>query len=127
MTAPVDREMRHLRNNRCPICDGAEGDPRGQSKRCTGYTNLDAGYAHCSREEFAGALDQNGAGLFGHRLTGPCKCGATHNPASGTFTATSDIEATYDYHGADGALLFQVVRKFGKRFAQPRFFAFADR
>src|SRR5207244_786854 len=31
-----------------------------------------------------------------------------------------DIEATYDYHRADGTLAYEVVRKTGKRFMQRR-------
>jgi hypothetical protein len=113
----VSRELRHTRRNRCPICGGAEGDPRGQEKRCSGYTSTDGKYEHCSREEFAGAIDANGAGLFAHRMNGSCRCGTSHGPdLQPSFVDTT--EATYDYRDETGALVMQVVRKTGKRFLQ---------
>lgn len=59
---------------------------------------------------------------YAHRLRGPCRCGVTHSEAtSGTFPRErDDIEATYDYRDERGNLLFQVVRKTGKRFLQRR-------
>jgi putative DNA primase/helicase len=118
MTTSVSREQRHTKSHRCPICDGADQDPRGKSKRCTGFTNEVAGYTHCSREELAGALDGKdvqGVTLFAHRLHGSCKCGVEHGPA---IEQASTIEATYPYVDEAGDLLFEVVRKTGKKFLQ---------
>jgi putative DNA primase/helicase len=108
----VTKELRHSKRNPCPVCGGGENDPRGQSKRCTGFTSEDGDWTHCSREEHAGAIAQNGAGLFAHLMKGPCNCGQTHRDRP------DDIEATYDYIDESGALLFQVVRKAGKQFRQ---------
>jgi 5S rRNA maturation endonuclease (ribonuclease M5) len=48
-------------------------------------------------------------------MRGPCECGVEHGPAP---YRPDDIEATYDYTDEAGALLYQVVRKSGKRFLQ---------
>ena len=113
----VTREQRHTRQRRCPICDGADGDPRGKGARCSGFTTNDGTYAHCSREELAGSIEANGAGLFAHRLAGSCHCGTSHGPADDTCTF-STLEATYPYTDESGRLLFEVVRKSGKQFRQ---------
>lgn len=118
-TASVAASQRHTRANRCPICDGADGDPRGKERRCSGFASADGDYVHCSREELAGSIDANGAGLFAHRMQGSCHCGTTHGPDLRTSSnGATDIEATYDYRDENGALVFQVVRKFGKQFRQ---------
>jgi len=118
----VSRDMRHTKANRCPVCDGADGDPRGKEKRCHGFTSED-GYCHCSREELAGAIEVGSDGLYSHKLHGSCRCGVVHGEVpSGTMRAApaNDIEATYDYTDERGTLLFQVVRRTGKRFVQRR-------
>jgi len=121
MSNSVTRDQRHTRQHRCPICDGADQDPRGKGKRCSGFTNEDAGYTHCSREDLAGSIDGKdvqGVTLFAHRLHGSCRCGVEHGPAR---TETRDtIEATYTYVDEAGAVLFEVVRKTGKKFLQRR-------
>ena len=110
----VQPSQRHTRRSRCPICGGGDGDPRGKEKRCCGFTSDDERWAHCSREELAGGIDQNDAGLYAHRLRGSCRCGVEHGPAE----ANPNIEATYDYQSEAGALLYQVVRFRGKAFRQ---------
>ena len=112
----VNREQRHTRARRCPVCDGADGDPRGKSKRCGGFTSSDGTYVHCSREDFAGGIAANNAGLFAHRMQGSCKCGTSH----GTWTgkAESIVEARYPYVDENGTLLYEVIRKPGKQFRQ---------
>lgn len=118
MNAPSMR--RHTARNRCPICEGADGDPRGQEKRCDGWTSGDGEWVHCSREELAGGIDPDPNGrTFAHRMTGACRCGRTHGmAASSRSTSGGEIEATYDYRDEHGVLVFQVVRKVGKRFLQ---------
>jgi len=111
----VAAQQRHTRAHRCPVCGGADGDPRGKEKRCHGFTSADAEWAHCSREEHAGALEQEAGGTYAHRLRGPCKCGVEHGP---DLRPRDEVEALYDYRDEQGALLFQVVRKAGKRFQQ---------
>jgi hypothetical protein len=112
----VEASQRHTKRNRCPICDGADGDPRGQEKRCSGFTSSDGEYAHCSREELAGGLDQENGGTFAHRLHGPCKCGQTHGPDR--RPVSREVVATYVYENAERAPLFRVVRTAGKDFYQ---------
>lgn len=116
----VAAAQRHTRAHRCPICDGADGDPRGKGKRCSGFTSADGEYVHCSREELAGANGANGAGLYAHRMHGLCRCGTSHGPELRDVTASSRIVATYDYTDEQGALLFQVVRRDPKDFRQRR-------
>lgn len=119
MTAAVSSEQRHTRAHRCPICGGADGDPRGKGKRCSGFVSSDGEYVHCSREELAGRIEANARGLFPHRLHGSCRCGQTHGGAS-SARAPDNIEAVYPYTDERGALLFEVVRKTGKKFLQRR-------
>ncbi len=100
----VSREQRHTRRFRCPVCGGADEDLRGKGKRCNGYTSQDGQWVRCSREEFAnGMTPEASTGLFVHRLAP---------------SADRDIAATYDYEDETGELLFQVVRKVGKKFRQ---------
>lgn len=118
----VRAEQRHKKRRPCAVCGGGDDDPRGREKRCHGWTS-DDGYVHCSREELAGGIDPDPDGTtYAHRLNGPCRCGSTHGEAlSGTLPRNeNDIEATYDYRDERGNLLFQVVRKTGKRFLQRR-------
>jgi putative DNA primase/helicase len=106
----VERSQRHTRNNRCPICGGADEDPRGKERRCHGFTSTDGDWAHCSREDLAGPLEPEAAGTYAHLMRGPCKCGQTHGER-----ASSEPEAIYDYRDETGALLFQVIRFPGKK------------
>lgn len=113
----VTTSMRHRKANRCRVCGGGEGDARGKGRRCYGWTAADGSYCHCTREDHAGALDVGPDGAYAHRLQGSCRCGAAH----GTEVVVRDeIEATYPYTDESGALLFEVVRKTGKRFLQRR-------
>ena len=117
----VTRDIRHSRANRCPVCGGCDQDVRGQSKRCTGYTNAE--WCRCSREEYAGALEPDENLLFRHLLTGTCKCGIAHDGGSSSSHTTrnterDEIESVYPYHDENGVLLYEVVRKTGKRFLQ---------
>ncbi|MCL2777974.1 MAG: hypothetical protein FWD73_08215, partial [Polyangiaceae bacterium] len=120
MAAAVSPQQRHTRAHRCPICDGADGDQRGKGKRCFGWTDPDGRYVYCSREDLAGEIEQGTHGGFAHKMHGPCKCGQTHHAEDRTADASDDFEAVYDYRNEHGTLVFQVVRKFGKRFLQRR-------
>lgn len=115
----VDRGLRHTRARRCPVCGGADGDPRGQGKRCSGFTSADGEWCHCSREEHAGGLSIDGAGTYAHRMAGDCKCGKRHGPAR-ERSQNREPEIAYDYRDESGELLFQVVRLAGKKFLQRR-------
>jgi 5S rRNA maturation endonuclease (ribonuclease M5) len=127
MSGAVHAERRYVRGRRCPICNGAAGDPRGAERRCHGFLS-DDGYAHCSREEHAGALKPSeGSNTYGHRLAGLCECGKLHGeatPAESSMapgqSSLGQIVATYDYHDEAGELLYQVVRLSPKEFRQRR-------
>jgi putative DNA primase/helicase len=115
----VSRQQRYSKARRCPICGGAEQDPREQGRRCIGYLSDDDEWARCSREECAGSLDlEKSTGCYVHKLYGLCKCGEIHN--EGKTSTQNVIEATYDYCDEGGVLLYQVVRKAGKKFQQRR-------
>jgi KaiC/GvpD/RAD55 family RecA-like ATPase len=123
MTSPVSADRRYTRGRRCPICGGAENAPRGAERRCTGFLSDDGDYAHCSREEHAGEIKLSGSGTtYGHRLRGPCKCGAQHGeaPTDAAPRAHCREAATYDYLDEAGAFLYQVVRYEPKDFRQRR-------
>lgn len=90
--------------------------PRGSGKRCSGFRSSDGKFEMCSREELAGGIEPGNEGLYAHLMQGDCFCGASHG--NFTFERDSEIEATYDYRDESGSLLFQVVRKTGKRFRQ---------
>jgi putative DNA primase/helicase len=122
VTAAVDASQRYTRARRCPICDGAEADPRGQGKRCTGFLSDDGAYARCSREEQAGALEiEDATQTYPHRLAGDCRCGTSHDGgAQRSERGDSAIVATYPYRDESGSLLFEVVRFASKKFKQRR-------
>jgi hypothetical protein len=117
-------KQRHTAAHRCPVCGGADADPRQNGQRCHGFT--DGVWVYCSRPEYAGDLEVTGAGdLYKHWLGGPCRCGVAHagSTANGAGTATgqrSRIVATYDYRNEHGQLLYQVVRMEPKMFFQRR-------
>lgn len=97
MTAP----LRFTRDRPCPICGGHDGATRGLGERCHGYQlSADDGFARCTREEHAGALDQNDDGTFSHRLAGPCRCGREHGE-----TERGELELRHEIRDAEGQLL----------------------
>lgn len=115
----VSSQQRHTRQHRCPVCNGADGDPRGKELRCSGFTSVDGEWTHCSRPEHSGSIDQNGAGLFAHKMHGECRCGSTHGAdLRPSQVQAKRIAATYDYVDEKGALLLQVVRYEPKEFRQ---------
>jgi 5S rRNA maturation endonuclease (ribonuclease M5) len=97
--------QRFKKDRRCPICDGCEDDPRGKGVRCSGFVSTDGDWAHCSREDHAGAieLEKNGT-TYAHRLRGPCKCGKQHGDA------VKRRVAEYPYFDEHGSKLYDVVR-----------------
>lgn len=117
MTDSVHSSQRTSKNRRCVICGGASGDVRGKGRRCFGFTSSDGKYAHCTREEHAGALQPHGdAQTYAHRLNGQCGCGTSHGPDDPVEWNSIDI--AYDYRDERGKLLYQVVRKIPKDFRQ---------
>jgi putative DNA primase/helicase len=121
VAAVVSPAQRYTRARRCPICGGAESDPRGQERRCTGFISDDGAYARCSREDHAGALEiEDTTQSYVHRLAGECRCGAQHGEAEARPTTERKIVATYPYLDERRALLFEVVRLAPKSFRQRR-------
>lgn len=119
----ISPAQRFTRQRPCPICSGCDGARRGQGTRCYGFISDDGLYAHCTRDEHAGALKKNtGSDAYAHRLHGECRCGMRHCDAqpSALRNASAEIVATYDYCDERGTLLFQVVRYYPKTFKQRR-------
>lgn len=133
----VGLAQRHTRRHPCPVCDGGADMAQGRGIRCAGFTSADGEYAHCTREERAGALDLDASTSppsYAHRLHGPCRCGVTHNPAPFTYrpVASSSTRTPrpvrrtthYELHDADGQLAGVHVRRDyadgGKSFAWER-------
>jgi 5S rRNA maturation endonuclease (ribonuclease M5) len=117
VTDIVHSSQRTSKNRRCVICGGAATDVRGKNRRCYGYTSSDRKYAHCTREEHAGALPINeDSKTYAHRLNGLCGCGTAHGPDDPV--EWNNIEIAYDYRDERGRLLYQVVRKIPKDFRQ---------
>ena len=116
-------EQRFTRDAPCPICGGYDGMPRGREERCFGFLSSDTRYAHCTREEWAGALPfHDESGTYAHRLDGPCGCGASHGPTpTRTRGARSQVlDGSHfdrcpkpypcDYTDEGGTVLFRVAR-----------------
>jgi hypothetical protein len=117
MSDPVSTTQRANKNRRCVICGGAAGDARGKGRRCFGFTSSDGKYAHCTREEHAGAIALNpDSNTYAHRLNGKCACGTSHG--TDDPVEWNHIEVAYDYRDERGILLYQVVRKIPKDFRQ---------
>lgn len=120
--ASITVDRRYVRGRRCPVCDGADNDPRGVDRRCFGFLSEDGDFAHCSREERAGSLKlHDGSQTYGHRRAGPCGCGVQHSdPTPAAAQEQRRIVAEYDYHDESGQVLYQVVRFEPKAFRQRR-------
>ena len=140
---PIDSSQRHRPETPCPICGGHDKLPRGDGNRCFGFRSEDGKWAHCTRDEFRGALTAHPQSqTYAHVLEGECKCGQTHgaarnaegrrrNPPAHRSPSSSSprserpakrqpsrIVKTYDYTDAAGKLLFQCVRLDPKDFRQ---------
>lgn len=75
----VEAEQRFSPSQPCPICGGNAAAPSGKGERCYGFLSSDGRYAHCTREEHAGGLEQKEeSGTYPHRLEGKCRCGVRH-------------------------------------------------
>ena len=75
----VGTAQRFSPSSPCPICGGTASAPSGKGERCYGFLSSDGRWAHCTREEHAGALEQKeGSGTYPHRLKGECGCVLGH-------------------------------------------------
>jgi 5S rRNA maturation endonuclease (ribonuclease M5) len=125
----IPSSQRFRKAHPCPICGGHDDAPRGQGVRCYGFLSHDGTFAHCTSEDFAGALAKNlKSDTYPHRLEGDCRCGKRHDPSlprterrRGAIPPKRQgrrIAATYDYTDAQGRVLYQVVRYDPKGFSQ---------
>jgi putative DNA primase/helicase len=124
MSVASERRFSHSRP--CPICGGHPRLRRGNGERCYGFLSEDGVRAHCTREEYAGGLQQNPeSGTYVHRLTGNCRCGVQHDQGplefgrNGSRQRRKIVEA-YQYCEARGRPQYEVVRFDPKGFAQRR-------
>lgn len=113
----------HTAERPCPICQGHDKLPKHRGIRCFGFISEDGDYAHCTRDELAGPLEQHpSARTYAHRLTGDCKCGTSHGERAEVHdigkARRARTVAEYDYTDETGAVLFRVVRKEPKAFLQ---------
>jgi len=122
---PIKPEQRFTKHKPCHISGGHYGSPKGVGLRCFGFLSDYEGWAHCTREEFAGGLPMHEASsTYAHRLLGDCRCGMRHDALPTTYKPSGKpsrtIADTYDYCDETGSLLFQVVRYEPKEFKQRR-------
>lgn len=119
-------ERRSSPTRPCPICGGHDRLPRGNGERCYGFLSEDGRWAHCTRDEHAGGLEQNQeSGTYAHKLVGDCRCGVRHDPSPADANGHAlqrkrKIVETYDYRSAEGNVVYQGVRYDPKDFAQRR-------
>ena len=74
MLAPM--KSAHVRTSPCEVCGGYASLPKGRGIRCWGFTKGE--WVYCTRENFAGRLEQKTDGTFHHWMKGTCKCGMAH-------------------------------------------------
>lgn len=138
MTEPIQPQQRFTAARPCPICGGHAELPQHQGVRCYGFVSTDGLYAHCTREEVAGCLDQTAESqTYAHRLDGDCRCGNQHrysdaflpllyrreketNDLAGIAgippgdtprdTGASARKTAYDYRDANGQLVATHIR-----------------
>jgi hypothetical protein len=80
----VDHEQRFTAEHPCPICGGSKEMPQGEGERCWGFLGEDGDKAFCTREEFAGDLEEvaGDTNAYCHLLEGFCPCGGQHDLGS---------------------------------------------
>lgn len=117
----IDPGQRFTTAHPCPVCGGGADLPQHQGVRCYGFLSSDGLYAHCTREEHAGALlPHDGGETYAHRLT-ECRCGVEHGglalaraperkrngaaPRPAANRGPVIAEADYRYVDADGVLV----------------------
>ena len=88
MLAPM--KSAHVRTSPCEVCGGYASLPKGRGVRCWGFTKGE--WVYCTRENFAGRLEQKHDGTFHHWMKGTCKCGMAHGggPISTTWASNVD-------------------------------------
>ena len=96
----MDPKQRFRRDHPCPVCGGHESLPQGKGSRCYGFISDDGLYAHCTREDYAGTLEQNrNSNTYAHYLNGECACGDVHDVGSAqTRTVPSGSQSAPSVH-----------------------------
>jgi hypothetical protein len=80
----VTKDQKFTADNPCPVCNGYQSGKRGTGERCYGFYSADRKYVNCTRDEFAGSLQQNSSSnTYSHYMVGRCNCGTKHT----SFTA----------------------------------------
>ena len=97
----VRSEHRHTASNPCPVCSGHGRLPKGQGRRCWGFS--DGEWAICTREEASGRLSNKGTG-YQHRLIGSCRCGVSHG---GWVTPAAPVRSPSRDNGAYARTLWE--------------------
>jgi len=124
MTAPLDRVLARLPNakqvgggwrDRCPAHRGGSTDSLSITRADDDRVLLHC-HAGCPPEAVLAALGLTARDLFPPRA-GEAICTGR---SQGTGGASRRIVATYDYVGADGAVVYQTVRRDPKGFFQRR-------
>lgn len=92
-------KVRFTLSHPCPICGGYDGLPRGRGVRCYGFFSEEQKWAYCTREEYAGSVQQNRGGGFSHRLQGDCRCGRVHGDRVPTRTPSSSLRPRANGNG----------------------------
>jgi hypothetical protein len=121
----VEATQRFTVERPCPICGGYDRATRGQGVRCFGFRSTKGPYVFCTGEEVAGPLPFNTTVLaYRHTFEGPCGCGDDHQDvrwvrpsAEGEPEDAPTLVARYNYHDADGRLVYQMLRFAPKSFA----------
>lgn len=114
----MDR-VRYKRGYSCPVCGGHDGQPRGKGIRCHGFASSDGRWAHCSREERAGALPvEEGSRTYAHVLSGQCRCGIEHGAERNGNSLTHEVrsprvlrELRYPLSDNSGVLVAEHIRR----------------
>jgi hypothetical protein len=122
ITNPPRGQLKRFKGTfRCPVCKGAEDDPRGQGVRCFGY--MSDGLIFCTNVDYGGnCVFVTSAEAFRHNARGPCPCGVEHAPADKPKNGKiGEIDRVYKYLDENGKLAFETVRyKNPKSFRQRR-------
>jgi 5S rRNA maturation endonuclease (ribonuclease M5) len=120
----------------CPVCGGHPKLPQGRGIRCAGFLSDDGGWAHCTREEHAGAIpldEKTNPPSYAHclhrqateREPDPlCRCGKSHGTpkphSAARVSATAPVTkrtpwSITDRHGAVVGIHERVDRADGSK------------
>jgi AAA domain len=104
----VSQSQRFTKARPCPICNGSKNYAPATGRRCWGFISDDGAYAHCTRSEHAGEVQEGSDDSYAHRLGEPCKCGKTHGPASASRKSSKRV--AHEIRDAAGVLVARHCR-----------------